>query len=267
MKILLSFFLLMTFSAWAQKPTEYLNLFDNKIYSLKTKGVKDFVVDITSTKLTKQINEQKTFGNVKKLVFRTYWTANPERLAIEVLGLPEGFLEAKEGLKASMLSVLDNLLPMTLPQRFAGYKFSAGKKPGLFMATDTTGLAPVPSYELHFDSQDRLTKIVGHPALGTTSTDLMYEKKAFSDGKWVLTSSVTSSSQGGGTLTSSRKLDYSSTQGIGTLASVALETEQKWEKGDAKPVSQSDVVVFENYQINSGAAFKYFLNEADKVQP
>ena len=39
------------------------------------------------------------FGKVNEVIFRTYWTANPERVAIEVIGLPEGFKEIKEELK------------------------------------------------------------------------------------------------------------------------------------------------------------------------
>lgn len=266
MKFLFVLLMVMT-AAHAQTSSEYLRLFDQKVYSLKTKGVKDFVVDISSPKLTQDLSEQKTFGNVKKLIFRAYWTANPERLAIEVIGLPEGFVEAKEQLKASILPVVENILPMTMEQRFPGYKIAPGKKAKTFMATDSTGVAPIPSYEIVFDSQDRLTQITGYPPLGSNQTEFIYEKKAFSDGKWVLSSVVTTTEQGGQTVTNSRKLSYGSSQGVGTLSSVTIETEIKGDAANQKPVSQSDVVHFENYQINSGAAFRYFLNDADKASP
>lgn len=267
MKFLTALLVLLSLTAFAQDPAEYFNLFDNKVYSLKTKGVKDFVVDITSSKLTEQINDQKTFGLVKKVIFRTYWTANPERLAIEVIGMPEGFQEAKESLKASILPLMDNVLPMTMTQRFPGYKFTAGSKPKEFIATDTTGIAPIPSYVIRFDNQDRLTQIIGNRPVGTSSMDLLYEKKAFTDGKWALTLATNTASENGQTITSSRKVNYGTSQGMGIVSSVVLTTEQKWENPKLKPISQSDEVKFENYKINSGEAFKFFLGDADKPAP
>src|SRR5665647_1584773 len=144
MKILIPvLFSLSSLSLSAMDPTTYLNLVDNKVYSLKSKGVKDFVVDVQSSRLLKQVNDQMVFGKIPSLVFRTYWTGNPERLAIEVIGLPEGFKEIKEELKASVLSLLDSLIPLPTASRFAGYKISEGKNAKELIATDTTGIAPV----------------------------------------------------------------------------------------------------------------------------
>jgi hypothetical protein len=56
---LLTFFI--SLSSLAQVPP-YLTAFDAKVYSLKTKGVKEFSVDIKSPKLSKQLNEQMILG-------------------------------------------------------------------------------------------------------------------------------------------------------------------------------------------------------------
>lgn len=261
MKIFALLFILVTLPTLAADQGEYLKFFDSKVYSLKTKGVKDFTVEISSSKLTKQLNDLKSFGEIKNLKFKLYWTANPERLDIEIIGLPDGFLQLKDELRASILPVIDNLLPMTLAQRFPGYKFTAGKEKATILATDTTGLAPIPSYTLEFDSQDRLIKIVGNRPLGTQEIDFIFEKKAFTDGKWALISVESEVSDNGQTIKIIRKLNYGSTQGIGTLSSVDMTTEQSLKKEGAKPVSQSDHIEFSNYQINSGAAFKHFLSD------
>lgn len=263
MKILVLFLaLFLSLSSMAADIGEYLKFFDSKVYSLKSKGVKDFTVEVSSSKLTKQLNDLKSFGEIKNLKFKIYWTANPERLDIEVLGLPDGFLQLKDELKASILPLLDNLLPMTLAQRFPGYKFTSGKEKSTILATDTTGLAPIPSYTLEFDTQDRLIKIVGNRPLGTQEIDFIFEKKAFTDGKWALISVSTEATDSGQKVTVTRKLNYGSTQGIGTLSSVDITTEQELKREGAKPVSQSDQIEFSNYQINSGAAFKHFLSES-----
>jgi hypothetical protein len=267
MKALLIALVFVSAFARAQDPASHFTLFDNKVYSLKTKGVKDFVVDLTSSKLTRQINDQKTFGEVKKVTFRAYWTANPERLDIEVLGLPEGFHEVKAQLIASILPLMDNVLPMTIQQRFPGYKFSAGTKPRTFIATDASGVAPVPSYVIHFDEQDKLTTVVANRPIGTSEIKFDYEKKSFTDGKWALMQSTTTSSDSGQTITSTRDLEYGTSQGMGIVSSVTLTTTQKFDKANIKPVTQSDEITFENYKINTGEGLKHFLSETQKNTP
>lgn len=260
MKVLF-FSLFMATSAFAQNPTAYLQAFDAKVYSLKTKGIKDFVVDIESSKLTKQINDLQTFGNVEELIFRTYWTAQPERLAIEVIGLPEGFKEVKEELKISMLQLIDNLLPQTMEKRFQGYQFTQ-VKPREYIAKDTSGLAPIPSFTLKFDDQDKLTEVVGNKPIGTFVVTPVYTKPGFADGKLVLTSQTSTSSEAGQTLVVTKELDYDKAQGITVLSEVTITTAHQPAGKDTKGVKVSDTVEFKNYKIDEGAAFKYFLGEA-----
>lgn len=264
MKILLILMTLTSFSSWAQDPVKYLNNFDSKVYSLKNKGVKDFVVDIRSSKLTKQLNEQKIFGTVKDVVFRTYWTAKPERLDIEVLGLPDGFKEVKDDLKNSVFSLIDNLLPPTTPQRFSGYKFVAGSKPKEIIAKDSTGVAAVQSFILRFDKEDKLVNVEGNKAVGSLNIFPKYEKESFSDGKLVLKTLTTTSSENGQTVNIKKELKYGTSQGMGVLNSVNIETEQKLAGSKAKPLISEETLTFKNYKINSGAAFKHFIGSEAK---
>lgn len=257
----------MVFNAWSEDPTAYLTKFDNKIYSLKTKGVKDFVVDIESSRLTTQMNDQMIFGPVKEVIFRTYWTANPERIAIEIIGLPEGFREIKEELKISILGMMDNLIPIPMVQRFAGYKITAGPGAKEFTAQDSTGIAAIPAYVLSFDPQDRLSKITAKKPIGSMVITPKYEKESFSDTRWVLKSQVSVSSENGQTVTVTKNLDYGTTQGIGVLTEVEVSTEQKLEGVKAKPLISEETLEFKNYKINTGDAMKYFLGEANKNSP
>lgn len=267
MKTLFLILIMISFSALAQDPTAYLNNFDARVYSLKNKGVKDFVVDIESSKLTDQLNDQMIFGKVEEVIFRTYWTANPERIAIEVIGLPDGFKEIKEELKISIMSVIESLLPPTTIQRFAGYKFQGSKMPKEFIAQDGTGIANVQSYVLRFDNQDKLIEIVGNRPIGTLSTTPVYEKEGFSDGKWVLKSIATVSSENGQSYTLKKELSYGSSQGMGVLSKVKVSSEQKGANSGAKSSKLEEVVEFKNYKINAGIALKYFLGETEKTSP
>lgn len=267
MKSLVILFCLLISSVCAQEPTAYMAKFDSRVYSLKTKGVKDFVVDIESDKLTKQLNDQMIFGRVKEVIFRTYWTANPERIAIEVLGLPEGFREVKEELKLSILSLMDNLIPVPMVNRFAGYKLVAGPGAKEFTAQDTTGIASIPSYVLKFDAQDKLTQIIAKKNIGSLTITPAYEKESFTEGRWVLKSQTSSNAENGQTLTIKKTLTYGTAQGIGVLTGLRVLTEQKLEGSKAKPLNSEESLEFKNYKINSGDAFKYFLGETGKTGP
>jgi hypothetical protein len=247
----------LSFSALAET-NPYFSLYDNKVYSLRTKGVRDFAVDVSSSKLTEQVNEQKSFGTVKDLVFKVYWTQSPERLAVEVDGLPEGFLEAKAQLRASFMPVLDNLLPMTIEQRFPGYKITPGKTSKEFVATDPSGLAPIKTYVLKFDEQDRLSEIVGMKALGTWNMSWVYEKKTFAEGKWVISQITTTDAEGSESVKTTRKLNYGTSNGIGVLSEVVLTVEKQGEKG----FRNQDSIDFKNYRINTGEGMRYFLSDS-----
>jgi hypothetical protein len=267
MKMLFIIFAIFSLQSWAQDPISYFNNFDAKIYSLKNKGVKDFVVDIESSKLTKQINDQMIFGKVNEVIFRTYWTANPERVAIEVIGLPEGFKEIKEELKLSIFSILDNLIPIPIAQRFTGYKFHSGAGPKEFIGDDSSGIAAVQSYIIRFDNQDKMLEIEGKKPVGTLKMTPKYERDAFADGKWVLKSLVTSSFENGQTVIIRKDLSYGTSQGIGVLGKVKVTTEQKSTEANSKPLILEESVEFSNYKINNGDALKYFLGESSKNGP
>ncbi len=261
MKALLCFLLLLS-SAYAQDPSAYLKSFDAKIYSLKSKGVKDFVVDIENEKLTKNLNDQQLFGKVEELVFRVYWTANPERLAIEVVGLPQGFKEVKEDLKMGIMGVVENLIPQSMEKKFNGYKFVPGANAREVIAQDTTGIAPVPSFILMFDDQDKLVEVRGVKPIGTLIVKPKYEKESFSDGKLVLKEQTTMTSENGQTLIMTKELEYGNSQGIGVLTEVEASTEHKASQAESRPMTTKETITFKNYKINSGDAFKYFLGES-----
>lgn len=264
MKIFFMLLCLFTLNAQAEDPKAYIGSFDSKVYSLKSKGIKDFVVDVESSKLTKQMNDQMVFGKVKNLTFRVFWTASPERIAVDVLGLPEGFKEIKDELKLSLLSAMDNLIPLSVQDKFLGYKITAGAAPKEFVAKDQSGVAQIPTYVLKFDARDTLTEVTGKKAVGTFKVTSKYDKESFSDGKWVLKEQVTTSEENGQSMVSTKELGYGDANGVGVLEEVKIEVVQKWETPESKPLKIEDTLEFKNYKINTGEGLKYFLGDAVK---
>ncbi|MGE3609376.1 MAG: hypothetical protein AB7I27_07300 [Bacteriovoracaceae bacterium] len=264
MKFYLFVLMLFSFSSFAQEVNQKLSNYDNKIYSLKTKGVKDFVVEVESDRLTKQVNDQLIFGKVSKLIFKIFWTAQPERLAIDIIGLPEGFKEIKDELKLNIMGQLEFLNPVPLSQKFAGYSFTKGNLPNEILAEDKSGIAPIPAYILKFDDEQKLTEIEGKKPIGTFQVQMGYEKQGFAENKFLLSNVTSTNSENGQNLVIKKELNYSTHDGMGVLTEVEINTTQRWEKSELKPVSQKEIIVFKNYKINSGDGIKHFLAQPEK---
>lgn len=85
----------------------------------------------------------------------------------------------------------------------------------------------------------------------------IYEKKAFSEGRWVISQVTVVNKEGGITTKSTRKLNYGTSQGIGVLSEVVLTVEQSGDKN----LSTQETIDFKNYKINTGAGSRHFLAE------
>ncbi len=161
--------------------------------------------------------------------------------------------------------MIENLLPLTTVQRFAGYKFHSGAGPKEFVAQDSTGIANIQSFVVRFDNQDKMLEVVGKKTIGTLVTTPVYDKDSFAAGKWVLKSTTTTTSENGQSLNVKKDLKYGTSQGIGVLTQVTITTEQKEDKPGAKAMILEESVEFKNYKINAGEALKYFLGESEKT--
>lgn len=264
MKLILGF-MLVSLAVSAQDPSAYFKSFDTKTYSLKSKGVRDLVVDIENPRLTKELNEQGAFGQVKELIFRVHWTSSPERLAVEVIGLPEGFTEVKESLKTRALAAIETLFPLGVGAKFSSLKVTQGPGKREFTATDSSNLAPIQSYTLKFDEQDRLVEINGNKVFGTFNVRPVYSKENFADGKWVLTSQISEEGDGTNSVSSSRVINYGRAQGIAVPSELEIAIEQK-NQDSKNNVKFKENFVFKNYRVNDGSAVKYFLGESKANQ-
>ena len=249
--------ILMIGNVFAQDTELYLKNFENKIYSLKTKGVQDFAVDIESKQLTQLVNDQQSFGKVEELIFRAYWTLNPERFSIEVIGLPDGFKEFKDELKLRIYPVLEYLIPKSMNDKFKGYKFST-TSPGRILAQDSTGVAATPSFQLNFNAENKLVEIIGNRPIGTMIITPRFEKKSFADDKWVLEEEIITTTENSQTLSVTKEMSYDKFNGIQALDEIEVTTKQVVEGKSSKSV---ETINFKNYKINEGVALKYFLGQ------
>ncbi len=266
MKKLFYFIIILSLSlnSFAQNSTQEIENFYKAVYSLKTKGIRDFVVDIKNNQLKDRLNNQKIFGKVDEVFFRLYWTAKPERLALEVLGLPDGFRELKDLLKSELTPYLEELVPMSFGEKFKDYDVKALEGSYLFELNDKTGLNAVPKFVFKFDNQKILSHILGKKPVGEINYNLSYEKRSFSQDKYVLVKSVTESKEAGVNIYIEKNFSYATLDGTGVLK--RLEVESKTNVPGDKPteIKSEESFDFKNYKINTGEALNYFLGENSK---
>jgi len=257
--------LLFSFSpAMAQDATAALKKTDEVAYSPKFKGLQDLVVDIVIPQLTKQLNDQVIFGRVNEVSFRLYWTAQPERVAIEVHGMPEGFREIKEELKASVVGRLESIIPIPIDLKMQGYAFKLDpRRARTIVATDPSGMRPVLEYELVTDAEGRLVDLLAKRPIGTTRTQLTWQKSPWSEPRAHMIKSTNRSEEGPQVSVSESETTWVVVNGIGFPSVVRTRTKQTISQmpGMDKPIERSveEVVQFKNYRVNSGEALKWFL--------
>ncbi len=269
-KIALCLAIMFSFTVAAQEAISYLRGAEEKSYNPKMKGLEDLVVDLINPQLTKELNEQMIFGRVNEVIFRLYWTAKPERVAIEVLGLPEGFREIKEELKAAMLGRLESVIPLALEKKFEGYQFRlASGKQRTVIGTAQSGMQPIPEFEIQFDEEGKLMTLVAKKPIGHMTSQFSWSKTAWSQPRSAI-SRVTTRSEDGPQLS---EIDSETTwqvvAGIGVPAVVKTRTKQtlRMAGSSEKPLERvvEETMLYKNYKINAGEAMKWFLGNNTPV--
>lgn len=266
MKLLASLFVLiiMSSSVCAQDALSVLTLSEEKTYTPRAKSLRDIVVDIVSPQLTERLNDQKIFGKINEAIFRVYWTAEPERIAIEVVGLPDGFNEIKDELKISMISHFEAVLPVSLSKKFKPYSIKKdSRNPRIVIAVDPTHQLYVPEFEMFFASTGVLEKLVAKKPVGQITTSYSYEKESWSEPRYALVGTKTESVEGPQTIESSTEISYLVTSGMGlpsVLKTVTKQSIKAMEVG-ASPIERTSAesIFYKDYKVNSGVATKWFL--------
>lgn len=265
----LCFIAVFTFAvnSFAQDANGYLQKADEVSHNPKFRGLKDLVVDLVSPQMTKQLNDQKIFGNIREVSFRIFWTAEPERIAIEVSGLPEGFREIKEELKAAMIGRLESIIPIPLDKKLQGYQFRIdAKKPRTVVATDSTHLRPIPEYELTFDPDGKLALMTAKKPVGVVATVFTWTKAPWSDPKFYVTRVSTRSEEGPQLTETESETTWLTVAGLGFPGAIKTRIKQtlKQPGSPTKPIERSieETLLFKNYKVNAGEAMKWFLGHS-----
>lgn len=265
--IFLTLLLALSSEAFTQDAAGLLKKADEVSHNPKFRGLKDLVVDLVSPQMTRQLNDQKIFGTVNEVSFRIYWTAQPERIAIEVNGLPEGFREIKEELKAVMVGRLENIIPLPLDKKLQGYQFKLDpKRARVVLATDPSYSRPIPEYELSFDLEGKLVTMVAKKPIGLITSTFVWNKAPWSEPKFYVIRTSTRSEEGPQLTETDTDTTWQTINGIGFPSAVKTRIKQTLKQpGTAnKPIERTidETLLFKNYKVNAGEAMKWFLGHS-----
>lgn len=259
------FFVLFSHLVLAQDVASIIRGHEDKSYNPKFKGLTDLVVDVENPALTNQLNEQMIFGNIRELKFRIYWTAAPERVAIEIIGMPEGFNEIKQQLKQTMLSKFEAIIPIALDKKFMGYKLSLDPKESkAIVAKDEKALNLIPEYKMSFNKDGLLSLVDGKKTIGTLTTSFDWEKTSWSEPRFINKSSLAKSVDGPQSVTVQSKTEWQLISSVGLPSRVVTTTRQVITIPGASPQENliEEEINYKNYKVNVGEALKWFLANA-----
>lgn len=262
-KLVLLVMMFLCHAVGAQDVATIMRNHEDKIYSPKHKGLTDLVVDMESPSLTKQLNEQMIFGNIRDLRFRFYWTATPERVAVEILGMPEGFNEIKQQIKQSMLSRFESIMPLSLEKKFVGYKFSLDPKdPASVIAKDEKALNAIPEYKLTFATTGLLVSLNGKKTIGTMVTSFEWKKTPWSEPRFINKKSIIKSVDGPQSVSIESSIDWQVISSIGLPSKATTLTKQiiTIPGSPAQESKVEDEIYYRNHKVNVGEALKWFLS-------
>jgi len=270
-----------TFTYAQDKEAESLiTNFDNSYYHPEKKGLKDLKVKITIPDLAKVLSENKFLGQLKDVYFELYYE-NPERVFIDIKGMPQGFEEHKNTLRGIILSRLEFIIPQYLKDKFKGLTLKSTKSEGddkVVKVTNPKNFNEDLAIFLYFNKKGILKKIENKLEYNQNEvTNLTMDTKSWSDGKVVTEKTEVVSDNSGMYTKITNQIKYTSANGFGFPEQFDSQTYQKNTvkvavnagKKDIKPedIKYEDKVFeqefsfrmnFVDYKVNEGEATKMF---------
>lgn len=264
--------ILLSLNVFAQdKSLDIIRAFDVSSYRPQDKGLKEFVVQVDISNLTKQLNDQLIFGKLKNVYFKLFWVY-PNQYDVEVVGLPTGFNEIKNELKSLVAARLDIIVPTPLEKKFEGYslKYSTVNTKDQILATDTTQMKLINEIRATFDKEGKLLTLINQKPMMTEESELNLIKKSFSENKWIIEEIAVKVNEGTQTTNIKTSIDYKSIEGYALPVKISSHTKQVLAQGqDKKPIEREidSIVEFKSYKINSGEASSHLkqLKEAPVI--
>lgn len=269
--ILIVLYLSINIASAAMKPAEIVENFDLRYYHPQLLSLKDLSFEVRVSNLKESVLKSIPLSRLDDLFYSVYWIA-PGKYLIEVHGLPKGYVELRNELKALIRNRLDYVLPQKLAPKVRSYSLKNGeskKNVNTVIGTDETHQRGINEIEIKFDTKGRLKSFVTKSPIGSQKSEMEMSSKSWSNNKWVVDSIVVTSVQGIQFTKMKNTFTYQKVDGFGFPKKVKVETTQELQVNNKKEKKKRTVtseITFSNYQVNKGIAKKRILDQSAKKQ-
>jgi len=261
------FLMMFIFSSFAN--IEEFEQFEIRSYSPQLRGVRDLVFEVRIDGLTDILTKNLALGKLVDVYFKVYWLS-PSQYRIEVMGLPNGFVEVKDDLKSLIKGKLEFVLPENFSAKFKDYTLKVeptvdGK---LIKAIDATYTLAVPELNIFFDKENKLKFIESMAPMSKVKTEFFHSPKAWSNNKLVTDKIISKSGIEGNSLVVSNEIEYLSIEGVGFPSKVQVKNIQEYtvpasKKGEKAKIAKKEVnskILFSKYEVNTGKAQRFIVD-------
>jgi hypothetical protein len=251
----------------AMKPSERVENFDLRYYHPQLLSLKDLAFEVRISNLKENVLKSIPLSQLDDLYYSVFWIA-PGKFLIEVHGLPKGYVQLRNELKALIRNRLDYVLPQKLAPKVRSYSLKTGgvnKDFSTVIGTDETHQRGISEIEIKFDKKGRLRSFETKSPIGSQKSEMKMTSKSWSNNKWVVDSIVVTSRQGIQLTKMKNTLSYLKVDGFGFPEKVTVETTQEFQvnnKKENKERKMTSEITFSNYQVNKGIARKRILDQS-----
>ncbi|MCY4643650.1 MAG: hypothetical protein OXB88_03440 [Bacteriovoracales bacterium] len=261
----------LTLIASEQKARQLIKGFDTSRYAPQIVGLRNFKVDIRIDGLSEKLSQQLIFGKVKDVFFEMSWLRGKDDYSslkkVDVFGLPSGFFEIKSELANNILPKIDSIVPPSWSEKMKDYKLTMTlNKDGstTIVGRDPQGVKEANEIILVFDNQKKPKSFIMKKPIGLETVDLVFFKKPWSRGKWVVKEYRVKKSHGIQKIESQSTFHYRRVQGFGLPEKIETTTKQvlnrpsPGKKSETYERKGASTMKLSNWRINTGLKKDHF---------
>ncbi|MGB0455188.1 MAG: hypothetical protein ACPGJV_15885, partial [Bacteriovoracaceae bacterium] len=217
--------------------------------------------------LKESIRNSLYIGKSRDIFARVYWVF-PDRYKMEVIGLPKGFQELRNHIKAELRAYVAYVIPPTFEEKFSNFLSKPNKtEEGTLYTITIAKDHPDPNIKLLFDKQMNLIKSWRDSTKGQTDNEFVYETYGWSQNKLALKKMKTNYRSKISDTEVSYEVKYKTFSGFGFPVEVktttsfdgtkAIKKDAKVDKSKLK-WSRSQKIIMKNFVPNENVAKNYF---------
>jgi hypothetical protein len=244
---------------------EVVKRFDIGMYKPIDAGVKDLVFMIKAPQLANTIKEKFVLLKESNPQYKVYWST-PDKVYIDVQGLPSGFKDLKNELRLAVVDKLEYIMPVSLEKKIKGYDLRVQESGGVtkLIAEDKSGKLDVNRLEFIINKSGQIIQIDSYGTRGPSKTYFSYSQTE--NNKWLISKIENVIERGPSKFITSNSLTYSKVSGFYFPEKLLSKSTQELMVKDKVQKAElgSTEYLFEAYEVNSGKAQKFISQDTLK---